>query len=150
MSTSLVALTGSVNRAYTLSILAGTRIPQTAYRVAKLGNLSPPNVYVELRRLAKAGIVASRRGRWVLVDERVRALFVGSGPLYDRRIRLEAKRSWYKQNRGEIQRIRSELCPERAVAAAREPRIMKEFSRSRNKNKVLRAAGLRESRHRPR
>ena len=82
MDDPLVAVMGSVTRARTLAILAGTRVPQTAYRVAKLGSLSAPNVYIELRRLEKAGIVGRQPYGWILTDERVRRFCEGLGPLF--------------------------------------------------------------------
>ena len=150
MPDSLVTVVGSVTRAYTLSVLAGTRLPQTAYRVAKLANLSPPNVYVELRKLERSGIVIKREGGWTLVDARVRAFFEGQGPLFERTVSLERKQEWSRKNRRRIDRALGEPIPRVEVGSAREPPVLREFSRSPTKNKLLRAAGLRESAHRAR
>jgi DNA-binding transcriptional ArsR family regulator len=146
----LSTVTGSVTRAYSLAILAGTRVPQTAYRIAKLGGLSPPNVYVELRRLAANGIVSKQGGGWVLVNDRVRTLCEGQGPLNRMRSSLEDKRTWFRENGRRMARIRTKPVPARPAWNGREPGIMRQFSRSPTKNGLLRAAGLRESRHRAR
>ncbi len=147
MTEPLVAVMGSVTRAYSLAILAGSRVPMTAYRIAQLGELSPPNVYLELRRLARDGVVAKRPGGWVLLDERVRAFCEGRGPLFERRFSLEAKRKWYRENRSRIRTLRAQPIPERRARRGAEPRRMREFRRSRTKDALLRAAGLKVSRH---
>jgi DNA-binding transcriptional ArsR family regulator len=146
----MVAVMGSVTRAYALAVLAGTRVPQTAYRVAKLADLSPPNVYVELRRLARSGIVEKRKGGWVLLDERVRTFCEGRGPLFERKLTLEAKREWSRKNRRRISELLRQPVPVWEPATGREPRLLREFSKSRAKNVLLRAADLKLSRHRAR
>jgi len=150
MVDSLLSVIRSVTRAYTLAVLAGSRVPMTAYRIASLAELSPPNVYVELRRLAKAGVVEERERGWLLVDERVRAFCEGQGPLFSRRYTLEAKRRWSRENRARIAELKSRPLPRTEEWKGRPPRLMREFSRSPTKNRLLRAAGLRESRHKSR
>jgi DNA-binding transcriptional ArsR family regulator len=150
MTDSLVAVVGSVTRAYSLAVLAGTRQPVTAYRIAKLANLSAPNVYVELRKLASAGVVELRDGGWVLADERVRAFCEGRGPLFERVLSLEAKRRWVRENRGRLSRLRGEPLPRGAAWTGPQPKLMRQFSRSTTKNRLLRDAGLRVSRRKGR
>jgi DNA-binding transcriptional ArsR family regulator len=148
MADLLVSVIGSVTRAYTLAVLAGTRVPQTAYRIAKLADLSPPNVYVELRKLARAGIVCRKEGGWVLEQDRVRAFCEGQGPLFERTVSLERKREWRVKNRRRISQILRQPIPEVEAKKGPEPKVLREFSRSRTKNELLRAAGLSESQHR--
>jgi DNA-binding transcriptional ArsR family regulator len=146
MTDLLVALTGSTTRAYTLAILAGSRVPQTGYRIARLAGLSAPNVYLALRRLSEAGLVRQRVGGWVLVNEKVRSLCEGQGPLFERRFSLSEK---IRAGRSQpVTRRRAPAYPRgtpRPSASAR--RLLREFSRSPTKNSLLRAAGLRESQH---
>jgi DNA-binding transcriptional ArsR family regulator len=150
MPDSLVAVMGSVTRAYTLAVLAGTRVPLTAYRIAKLADLSPPNVYVELRSLARSGIVEARKGGWYLLDEVVRTFCEGRGPLFARRLTLEAKRDWVRRNRRRISQLLKQPIPPWEPGSGREPRLMREFSRPRTKNVLLLAAGLKPSQHKGR
>jgi DNA-binding transcriptional ArsR family regulator len=150
MPDNLVAVIGSATRAYTLAVLAGSRLPLTAYRIAKLADLSPPNVYVELRRLAGSGIVEARDGGWVLLDDRVRAFCERRGPLFERRFTLEAKREWARRNRGRISTALRKPIPRGVPGKGPETPLMREFSRSPRKNALLRAAGLKVSRHKGR
>lgn len=150
MPDSLVAVMGSVTRAYTLAILAGSRVPRTAYRIARLADLSPPNVYMELRRLASAAVVEKVEGGWVLVDDRVRAFCEGRGPLFERSLSLEQKRGWRRENRFRISQMLKQPVPQIQAKRGPEPKILREVGRSLTKNKALRAAGLTESRHRGR
>jgi DNA-binding transcriptional ArsR family regulator len=150
MADSLVAVIGSATRAYTLAILAGSRLPLTAYRIAKLAGLSPPNVYVELRKLARANIVTKGSAGWTLTDERVRTFCEGKGPLFERRLSLEEKRRWSRENRRTYSRLRRMPIPIGEGWTGPEPKLMREFSRSRTKNELLRAAGLRASEHKKR
>ena len=150
MGDPLLSVIGSRTRAYALAILAGTRIPQTAYRIAKLGALSAPNVYVELRNLAKAGVVEKRESGWVLSDDRVRQFCEGQGPLYERRVTLESKRGWARRNRRRIAQVLSQPLPAGVSRRGPGEKLLREFSRSPTKNDLLRAAGLRVSRHRSR
>ena len=145
---SLVAVTGSVTRAYSLSVLAGTRLPQTAYRIARLAGLSPPNVYVELRRLEKAGVVSGSPAGWMLVDEKVRALCEGSGPLYRLRFALEGRGRTFPGVNSPLRVRQGDLTSRKS--RGRESRLLREFSQSPTKNPLLAAAGLRQSRHRKR
>ena len=148
MKDPLVAVMRSVTRAHTLSVLAGTRVPQTAYRIAKLAGLSPPNVYVELRRLENAGVVRKDPIGWLLVNDKVRVFCEGSGPLYRRRFSPELRA---KRARGGTRPLGAALRSRTVLKKVdQEPRVLREFSRSTTKNALLRAAGLRPSRHRGR
>ncbi len=148
MKDPLVARLRSRTRAYTLSVLAGTRVPQTADRIAKLAELSRPNVYAELRRLERTGIVSRRPSGWLLVDEKVRALCEGSGPLHQRRfpaqLRVQPTRVDSRPLGGEATNRSG------SKKLGREPGVLREFSRSPTKDRLLLAAGLRPSRHRGR
>ncbi len=150
MTESLLSVIGSVTRAYSLAILAGTRVPLTAYRIAKLADLSPPNVYLELRKLARAGVIERREGGWILVDERVRGFCEGQGPLFERRFSVESKRKWTTQNRERIARLRRQPIPKGDDWRGPQPKLMREFRRSPTKNALLEAAGLKTSQHKGR
>jgi len=145
----LVAVMGSVTRANTLSILAGTRIPQTAYRIAKIGGLSAPNVYLELRRLEKAGVAARRPDGWVLVNDRVRGFCEGLGPLFKNRFSLHLRGQVTRDAGGEVSATRGVVIN---IPSPRGPesKLLREFSTSPTKNALLKAAGLRRSGHRRR
>ncbi len=148
MKEPLVVVVGSVTRAYALSVLAGSRVPQTAYRVAKLADLSPPNVYLELRRLESAGIVRRLPNGWLLVNERVRTFFEGTGPLSRRGFSPELRA---KLARGDTRQLGAGSRGRPGLTkGGGDPRVLREFSRSTTKNASLRAAGLRPSRHRAR
>ena len=145
-----MSVVGSVTRAYTLAVLAGTRVPQSAYRIAKLADLSPPNVYVELRKLARVGIVTSTEGGWILLDERTRTFFEGRGPLFERKLNLESKRDWTRRDRRRVSTMDGHPPPPVETRKATDSRLLREFSRSRTKNALLKAAGLRLSEHKRR
>ena len=75
----LAALFGSEDRVRTLAALANADAPLTAYRVAILVGVRPPNVYRELKRLLRVNEVERARtpeGRegWRLLDAEVRTL----------------------------------------------------------------------------
>jgi hypothetical protein len=149
MTDVLVALTGSTTRAYSLAILASSRVPQTGYRIAKLAGLSAPNVYLELQRLSEAGLVQKQTGGWLLVNEKVRSLCEGQGPLFESRYSLTEK-----GRTGQNQSVRGRSPAPVPSGSTRPPasarKILREFSQSPTKNSLLRAAGLRESRHKMR
>jgi DNA-binding transcriptional ArsR family regulator len=76
----LAALFGSEDRVRTLAALANSRSPLTAYRVAKIVEMKPPNVYRELKRLLKGEVVTrSTSGDgstvWELRETDLRAFF---------------------------------------------------------------------------
>ena len=145
MDEPLVVVLRSVTRAYTLSVLAGTRIPQTAYRIAKLAGLSAPNVYLELGRLEKAGVVKREPKGWLLVNEKVRAFCEGTGPLNRRRFSLQDR---VRLTQGDVRPLgRAQIRPKLRDEGTPGSRMLREFSRSKTKNALLRAAGLRTSRH---
>ncbi len=75
----LARLFGSEERVRTLAALANAETPLTAYRVASMVGMKPPNVYRELRRLLEYGEVervptAENREGWRVVDPDLRAL----------------------------------------------------------------------------
>ena len=75
----LAALFGSEDRVRTLAALANAEAPLTAYRVASMVGMKPPNVYRELKRLLRFNEVERARtpdGRdgWKLMDADVRSL----------------------------------------------------------------------------
>ena len=75
----LALLFGSEERVRILAALANAEAPLTAYRVASVGGMNPPNVYRELKRLLKfqeVELARTPRNRvgWKLVDPDVRAL----------------------------------------------------------------------------
>ena len=141
----LVTVLGSSTRAYSLAILAGTRIPLTGYRISKLAGLSPPNVYAELGRLEAAGVVRRQRGGWTLVDDKVRSLCEGAGPLFRRTFTLNLRRRPRRDDRRPLGGGPEALS--RTVKQEAVSRLLLEFSRSPSKNTLLRAAGLKPSRH---
>ena len=73
----LAAIFGSEDRVRTLSALANSDSALTAYRVAAVMQMKPPNVYRELKRLQRAGVVVPARtpqGRsgWLLNEPLLR------------------------------------------------------------------------------
>ncbi len=75
----LVALFGSEDRVRTLAALANAEAPLTAYRVAVMVGMKPPNVYRELRRLLEFNEVeqaptSEGRNGWRVIDADVRNL----------------------------------------------------------------------------
>jgi DNA-binding IclR family transcriptional regulator len=75
----LVALFGSEDRVRTLAALANEEAPLTAYRVASMVGMKPPNVYRELNRLLRYNEVERAqtpegRSGWRVIDPDVQAL----------------------------------------------------------------------------
>ncbi len=75
----LAALFGSEDRVRTLAALANASAPLTAYRVATIVGIKPPNVYRELKRLLQFNEVQrastpENRDGWVVVDPDLKAL----------------------------------------------------------------------------
>lgn len=75
----LAALFGSEDRVRTLAALANAEAPLTAYRVACMVGMEPPNVYRELRRLlqfneVERALTPEGRDGWAVIDPDVRAL----------------------------------------------------------------------------
>lgn len=75
----LVALFGSEDRVRMLAALANAEAPLTAYRVAAMVGMKPPNVYRELRRLLEFNEVERAptpegRNGWRVIDADVRKL----------------------------------------------------------------------------
>ena len=88
----IVALFGSQNRALVLAALANASSPLSGYRVAKIFGGQKIKVNAELTRLAKVGVVSTRRtasGRrgWTLEDPDLRKLL-------RRRIRICFAQEW--------------------------------------------------------
>jgi len=75
---SLSQLLGSSTRARIVELLALSKKPLSAYRVSKMYNINTGKVYLEMKKLAGLGLVASLRGRrgveYALIDENLRAL----------------------------------------------------------------------------
>ncbi|HZY91541.1 MAG TPA: hypothetical protein VFG07_02020 [Thermoplasmata archaeon] len=145
----LTALFGSEGRVKTLAALANADAPLTAYRVAAIAGMNPPNVYRELKRLVRYNEVArspTPQGAlgWTLIDANVRALLrrrlriVWSEDLFrgaaerGRRATLAARRS------SRVPLDLSEFGPGRPPSAAAVRRRVE-------KDRVLRAAGARTS-----
>lgn len=145
----LVALFGSEDRVRTLAALANADAPLTAYRVATIVGMKPPNVYRELKRLVRFNEVArspTPQGTlgWKLTDADVRALL-------RRRLRIV----WSE----DLLRGRSERGRRAALAVRRSARIPLDLSqfkpgrpptaaavrRRMDKDRVLRRAGARTS-----
>jgi len=141
----LVAVLGSTTRAYSLAILAGTRIPLTAYRISKLAGLSPPNVYAELGRLEASGVVRRQREGWILVDDKVRSLCEGAGPLFQQTFTLDLRKGPGRGDKRPLGWGPKALF--RTGEQGTESKRLLEFSQSPSKNTLLRAAGLKPSRH---
>jgi len=145
----LAAIFGSEDRVRTLSALANSDAPLTAYRVAAIMEMKPPNVYRELRRLERARVVGRAktprgRGGWILNE-----------PLLRRFLRARLRVSWSedllaggaaRDARGrEVMRLSaldpldlSKFKPGRGLTAT-------ELRRRRQKDRVLDAAGVRRS-----
>ncbi len=75
----LTALFGSEDRVKTLAALANAEAPLTAYRVASMVGIKPPNVYRELKRLLQFNEVERAptpegRDGWTVTDPDVRTL----------------------------------------------------------------------------
>ena len=75
----LAALFGSEDRVRILAALANAEAPLTAYRVASMVEMEPPNVYRELRRLLRFNEVERAptlegRDGWRVVDSDLRTL----------------------------------------------------------------------------
>ncbi|HTT34773.1 MAG TPA: hypothetical protein VMH78_02750 [Thermoplasmata archaeon] len=76
----LAALFGSEDRVRTLAALANSSSPLTAYRVAKIVEMRPPNVYRELKRLLRGDVVTKTTRRdgstvWQLREADLRRFF---------------------------------------------------------------------------
>jgi DNA-binding transcriptional ArsR family regulator len=76
----LAALFGSEDRVRTLAALANSSSPLTAYRVAKIVEMRPPNVYRELKRLLKGEVVTRTTMKdgstvWQLREADLRSFF---------------------------------------------------------------------------
>lgn len=156
IDSALVAAFGSATRVRTLAVLANAAAPLTAYRVALVGGIPVDKAYREVRRLARARLVERRRDGWVLVDDDLRSLL-------QRRVRVRWDQDWDRERQGWAgetasllsaglatlrRRLQSDpgyLRPKgwKPTRAAR--RTIRELNRPRDKDAVLRRAGLRSS-----
>jgi hypothetical protein len=76
VDTGMATVFGSADRVRVLAVLANASRPPTAYRVAQVAGVEPPNVYRELKRLLQVGEVrrAGPKGvGWEVVDPDIRA-----------------------------------------------------------------------------
>jgi hypothetical protein len=80
----LVGLLGSSTRANIVEVLATSRKPLSAYRVSKMYNMNVAKVYVEMKKLARLGLISSSNGtrglEYTLIDENLRALALNLSP----------------------------------------------------------------------
>jgi len=148
---SVVALFGSRTRAATLGALANAGQPLTAYRVAKMTGTQVIKAITELRRLEKAGVVATAptgRGRtgWVLSDRSLQDFF-------RRRVRIVWSADFEREvdrrvgRRTSSRQVRIDLS--RFVPSPDAVPNRSEFTRSLVKDRILARAGLRTSRRTP-
>lgn len=141
----LTALFGSETRVRALAVLAGAYGPLTAYRVAKVGEIPVQKAYEEMGRLSRSGLVAHRRGGWILVDRDVRALL-------RKRVRirwaddLNAERQ-HRRAEEEALFDRLERVRHASPPAGWHPRDPVHFFRSPAKDDIIRRRGGRTSIH---
>jgi DNA-binding transcriptional ArsR family regulator len=150
----LARVFGSESRLMTLATLANASAPISGYRIAKVGRISPPKVYSELRRLKNSDIVArqqsdSGRSGWILKDTAL-------GQYLRLRVRISDSPDWFKESErrsnAALQWLRSVDTSTIRQGTRADPLGIpnsKEFVRSRSKDRDLRRVGLRVSR-RPR
>ncbi len=149
MDPGLAALFGSKDRVRILAALANAAAPLTAYRVATMAGMQPPNVYRELKRLVEVkevgrAITPEGRDGWVVADPDLRALL-------RRRLRI----AWIKDlSRGAQER--EQRATTAIQASAKEPLDLSKFKvgrplaaaevrRRREKDAILEKAGARTS-----
>lgn len=145
----LAALFGSEDRVRTLAALANAEAPLTAYRVAAMVGMEPPNVYRELRRLVKVNEVTrvstpEGRNGWTVVDPDVRALL-------RRRLRIVwiqdlSRGARDRERRAVLAMQRSRRDPlDLSKFTPGRPLTDSEIRRRREKDEVLQRAGARTS-----
>jgi DNA-binding transcriptional ArsR family regulator len=145
----LAALFGSEDRVRTLAALANAEAPLTAYRVAAIVGMKPPNVYRELKRLLefkeveRASTPEGRDG-WTVVDPDVRALL-------RRRLRIVwiedlARSAEERERRATLAIRRSAQEPlDLSKFKPGRPLSITEIRRRTEKDRVLEKAGARTS-----
>jgi DNA-binding transcriptional ArsR family regulator len=138
-------LFGSEVRSSVLAVLANANGPLTGYRIARTGGLPQPKVHVQLRRLAKAGVIVREREGWVLVDLRLAALFT-------RHHRVLGWEDWRQEHRRREQAgsgIMDELRrrPHPTPPPGWVPRHPEAYSRPPLKERMVRRMGLKRSYH---
>ncbi len=141
----LTALFGSETRVRALAVLAGAYGPLTAYRVAKVGEIPVQKAYEEMSRLSESGLVAHRRGGWVLGDRDVRALLrkrVRIRWAEDMNAERQHRRAEEEALFDRLERVRHARPP-----AGLQPRDPGRFFRSPAKDDILRRMGRRTSIH---
>ncbi|MGI0132336.1 MAG: hypothetical protein ACREDK_04500 [Thermoplasmata archaeon] len=145
----LAALFGSEDRVRTLAALANADAPLTAYRVASMVGMKPPNVYRELKRLLQFHEVeraptSQGKDGWRLVDADVRALL-------RRRLRVvwseDLLRGARERGRRAALSIQwsSRIPLDRSAFAPGRPPSAAAVRRRRDKDRVLAKAGARTS-----
>jgi hypothetical protein len=145
----LAALFGSEDRVRTLAALANAEAPLTAYRVASMVQMKPPNVYRELKRLlevdeVKRATTPDGQSGWTLVDLNVRALLqrrqriVWSQDLSRGMEARERRAAWAIQQSRQRPIDLSKFEPGRPLTA-------EEIRQRRLKDKTLARAGARRS-----
>ncbi|MDE1881371.1 MAG: hypothetical protein KGI89_12585 [Euryarchaeota archaeon] len=149
MATGLASVFGSEARARILVVLASARRDLSGYRIAKLSDVQPIKVSMELDRLARAGLVEpralERKGRgWRLRDEDLRSFL-------SKRARVSWSEDWLDRGVNGIdateelrERIRDLPPPNLSKLSWRRgpPPILRDFERPPEKDRALRAVGL--------
>ncbi len=143
----LSTLFGSEDRVRTIAILANADRPLTAYRIAKIARIEPPNVYRELSRLSKQGEVkrsADPSEGWVLTDSDLRRMM-------QRRLRITWSEDFVAGSAGRARRAKKVLRAATLVPPALQDLVpkrlptAKQISARRQKNAVLIREGGRPS-----
>ena len=135
----LTSLFGSRTRLLTLAVLANSSEPLTGYRIAKLASLPREKVYPELRKGAKAGLVAKVGKGFRLTDPDVRALL-------QKRVRIRWDEEWDRARPGwnetavrDLRKIQVSLSavplynPQNRIP----PAALRELQRDPAKNRIL-------------
>src|ERR1700730_9426096 len=145
----LAALFGSADRVRALAALANATAPLTAYRVAAMVGMEPPNVYRELKRLrefreGRRAATPEGRNGWAIADPDVRTLF-------RRRLRIVWSEDLLRGMRERERRAASNI-----RRSAKDPLDLSKFQRGRpptevqsrrrrEKDRILAQAGMRVS-----
>jgi DNA-binding transcriptional ArsR family regulator len=149
----LAAEFGSATRVLTLAAIANAAEPPTAYRIAEIAQIRRTKVYQELDRLMAAGVVraeerADKALVWSLLDADL-SLFLR------RRMRvssaadlLRGRDDWLARNPRVVERISSTPLHVDwdSLAPGLPPKsVVRQIARSPEKDRALRALGLRTS-----
>jgi DNA-binding transcriptional ArsR family regulator len=146
----VATLCGSATRGKALAVLANSDSPMTAYMVAKVGGLSIPKTYEELRKLAEAGVVVASPGAgsrvlYEMVDRDLRSLL-------QRREPILSWDGWVRQDATRRGSVRVPPTASRVIDLRRFPATpdkvpnLQEFLRAPEKDRDLERAGARRSR----